>query len=163
MKKNIFKLVIIMLIITFTIMYIISSTGYYEYNMQSKTILTNDKIKEFEEDVKNNKDIDIKKYYEKEKDYSNKFTNSINTLSNNIARYVFIAKTYSLLKGMFLHTSSISDLNVVKKTLCLFENKPSKVSIPHPGVLKFLTFPISSCSFGNESFLLMELMFSISS
>ena len=53
MKKNIFKLVIIMLIITFTIMYIISSTGYYEYNMQSKTILTNDKIKEFEEDVKN--------------------------------------------------------------------------------------------------------------
>ena len=36
------------------------------------------------EDVKNNKDIDIKKYYEKEKDYSNKFTNSINTLSNNI-------------------------------------------------------------------------------
>lgn len=52
MKKNIFKLVIIMLIITFTMMYIISSTGYYEYNMQSKTILTNDKIKEFEEDVK---------------------------------------------------------------------------------------------------------------
>lgn len=84
MKKNIFKLAILMLIITFTIMYIISSTGYYEYNMQSKTILTNDKIKEFEEDVKNNKDIDIKKYYEKEKDYSNKFTNSINNLSNNI-------------------------------------------------------------------------------
>ncbi len=84
MKKNIFKLVILMLLITFTIMYIISSTGYYEYNMQSKTILTNDKIKEFEEDVKNNKDIDIKKYYEKEKDYSNKFTNSINNLSNNI-------------------------------------------------------------------------------
>ena len=55
MKKNIFKLVILMLLITFTIMYIISSTGYYEYNMQSKTILTNDKIKEFEEDVKNNK------------------------------------------------------------------------------------------------------------
>ena len=90
MKKNIFKLVIIMLIITFTIMYIISSTGYYEYNMQSKTILTNDKIKQFEEDVKNNKDIDIKKYYEKEKDYSNKFTNSINTLSNNIPNEVLV-------------------------------------------------------------------------
>ena len=84
MKKNIFKLVILMLLVTFTIMYIISSTGYYEYNIKSKTILTNYKIKKFEENVKNNNNIDIKKYYEKEKDYSNKFTNSINTLSNNI-------------------------------------------------------------------------------
>ena len=53
MKKNIFKLAILMLLITFTIMYIISSTGYYEYNMQSKTILTNDKIKEFENAIIN--------------------------------------------------------------------------------------------------------------
>ena len=58
--------------------------------MQSKTILTNEKIKEFEEDIKNNKDIDIKTYLDnEERKYSNKITNLMYKLSdsgNKLAR-----------------------------------------------------------------------------
>ena len=52
--------------------------------MQEKTILTNEKIKEFEEDVKNNQNIDIKDYLiEEEIDYSNKLTNLVYNASNS--------------------------------------------------------------------------------
>ena len=77
MKKNkSLKSLIIILLIIYVSAYYVSNSGYYEYYMQKKTILTNDRIKEFEEDVKNGKDIDIKNYldYEK-KDYSNRVSN----------------------------------------------------------------------------------------
>ena len=46
--------------------------------MQEKTILTNEKIKEFELDVKNNENIDIKDYLDNEEvDYTNKLTNLV--------------------------------------------------------------------------------------
>ena len=61
-----------------------SNSGYYEYHLQERTILTNQKIKEFENDVRNNEDIDIKNYlaYE-EVDYTNKLTNLVYDISNN--------------------------------------------------------------------------------
>ena len=62
----------------------IASTGYYEYTMRERTIITNEKIKEFEEDIKNNENIDIKDYFEKEEiDYSNKITNLVYNISDN--------------------------------------------------------------------------------
>ena len=97
MNKNIIKLITLILIIIFISSYLIASTGYYEYTMQQRTIITNEKIKEFEEDIKNNKNIDLKDYLENEEiDYSNKITNlvySISDNSNKLARkaikYVF--------------------------------------------------------------------------
>lgn len=38
------------------------STGYYEKQINNKTVLTEEKIKEFEEDVKNHEYVDIKDY-----------------------------------------------------------------------------------------------------
>ena len=72
--------------------YYVANSGYYEYHLQEKTFLTNEKIKEFESDVKNNQDIDIKNYlvYE-EVDYTNGFTNfiyKINSNSNEFARKI---------------------------------------------------------------------------
>lgn len=85
MKKNrVFKPIIIFILIIFISAYYVSNSGYYEYHMQQKTVLTNEKIKEFEEDVKNNKDIDIKNYLEYEEvDYSNKLSNLVYDFSNN--------------------------------------------------------------------------------
>ena len=85
MKKNkVFKPIIIIILIIFISSYYVSNSGYYEYHMQQKTVLTNEKIKEFEEDVKNNKDIDIKNYLEYEEvDYSNKLSNLVYDFSNN--------------------------------------------------------------------------------
>ena len=71
MNKNVIKLVMIIILIIFISSYVIASTGYYEYTMRERTIITNEKVKEFEEDIKNNQNIDIKDYYDnKELDYS---------------------------------------------------------------------------------------------
>lgn len=84
MNKKINKLVISITIIIFISSYLISSSGYYEYTMQQRTIITNEKIKEFETDVKNNQDIDLKEYLKQEEvDYSNKFTTLVYNISEN--------------------------------------------------------------------------------
>ena len=92
MIKDIKKIIIILILLLYTTSYIISETGYYEYNKRQQTIITNDKIKEFEEDVKNNENIDIKNYLnEKEINYSNKVTNlvyNISSYSNDIANKI---------------------------------------------------------------------------
>ena len=84
MDKKITKLIISITTIIFISSYIISSSGYYEYTMQQRTTITNEKIKEFEIDIKNNENIDIKEYLEKdEMDYSNKFTTLVYNISEN--------------------------------------------------------------------------------
>jgi hypothetical protein len=56
-------------------------------------VITSDKIKEFEDDVKNNKDIDIKNYIDNDEvDYSNKITRlvyNISSSSNKITKKTF--------------------------------------------------------------------------
>ena len=90
MKNNTIKLILTIIIITFLCAYYISNSTYYEYELQKKTILTNEKIKEFEQDIKNNQYIDIKNYLnEEEKNYSNKITNLMYNISdkgNKLAR-----------------------------------------------------------------------------
>ena len=84
MNKSIIKLILIIILIIFISSYVIASTGYYEYTMRERTIITNEKIKEFEEDIRNNENIDIKDYYDnKELDYSNKITTLVYNVSDN--------------------------------------------------------------------------------
>ena len=84
MNKKLIELIGIIIIIIFIASYMIAESGYYEYTMQRRTIITNEKIKEFEEDVKNNKEIDLKNYLDKEEiDYSNKITTLIYNISDN--------------------------------------------------------------------------------
>ena len=84
MNKSIIKLISLIIVIIFISSYLIASSGYYEYTMQQRTIITNEKIKEFEEDIKNNQNIDIKDYLEEEEiDYSNKFTTIVYNISEN--------------------------------------------------------------------------------
>ena len=83
-KNKFLKVIIIIIIVVFISAYYISNSGYYEYHMQQKTVLTNDKIKEFEEDVKNGKNIDEKIYLEDmDKDYSNNISNIIYKISTD--------------------------------------------------------------------------------
>lgn len=89
LKSNFTKIILIFLLIAFLSAYSISNSGYYEYKLQEKTILTNEKIKEFEQDVKNNQDIDIKTYLETEEiDYSNNVTNIMYKISDNGSKIV---------------------------------------------------------------------------
>lgn len=84
MDKKTIKLLIIPILFIFISSYMISTSGYYEYNLQRKTIITNEKIKQFEEDIKNNKEIDLIDYLDDEEiKYTNKFTTLIYNISDN--------------------------------------------------------------------------------
>lgn len=68
-----FKRIIIFLFILFLINYFSVKSGYYESKIRENTIITEEKIKEFEEDVKNGNYVDLKDYTESDYvDTSNK-------------------------------------------------------------------------------------------
>jgi len=84
-KGNIFKIIIILLFLAFVALYFASETGYYDDTMRKKTILTEEKIKEFESDVKAGKNVEIADYLtDTEKNYRNNLSNSIVNVSNRI-------------------------------------------------------------------------------
>ena len=84
MNKKITKFIITIIVIVFISSYIITESGYYEYTLGQRTIITNEKIKEFEQDIKDNKDIDLVDYLDKDElDYSNAFTNLVYNISDN--------------------------------------------------------------------------------
>ncbi len=84
-RKGLYYIVLILFMI-FSCIYFISSNGYYEYTLHSKTVLNREKILEFEKDIEDNKEIDIKKYYQEEKKYSNRLSNNINDMSKGFVK-----------------------------------------------------------------------------
>ena len=103
LPKKSFKIIIIIISIIFISSYLIADSGYYEYTIQKQTAITNDKIKEFEEDIKNQVDIDSKDYLNKDKiNYTNIFSNlfyDISTNSNKITRNI-IKKIFKKISGL---------------------------------------------------------------
>lgn len=99
-----FKTVISILFLIFLINYYNINNGYYEKKTHEKTVLTNKKLKEFEDDIKNKEYIDLKNYNN---------TNTINTngtfskigynISENINDFVTkkTKEIYELLKKLF--------------------------------------------------------------
>ncbi len=89
-KIKFLKIISIILFLTFVVLYSIGESGYYEYKLSNKKNLTEEQIKQFEKDVKEGKNIDIKKYLiENKADYT-----------NNLSRvtYKISDKTNKLLK-----------------------------------------------------------------
>lgn len=73
--KKIFNTIVFCLFVLFVSLYIASSSGYYEYENKEKSKFTEEKMKEFEEDLKKGKKVDIKDYLVNEtKKYDNKVT-----------------------------------------------------------------------------------------
>lgn len=94
--KELTKLLIIILIVSFISLYATTLGGYYEYQLSNKNILTEEAIKRFEDDVKAGKEIIASNYIEEEKDYSNK----ANILANELS--TFISNTYDkIMKFIF--------------------------------------------------------------
>ena len=70
-KPNYFGKLLILLFFLFIVFYAMTQSGYYESNLSKKTMLTERKIRKFEEDIKNGKTINIDDYYvQKKVDYS---------------------------------------------------------------------------------------------
>lgn len=88
-KKTTFKLILVVVFLAFLITYVISMSGYYEYELSNKRIMTEDKMKQFEEDVKNNESIDLNDYVvNTHTDYTNKFTRTVTDMSFTLNKYL---------------------------------------------------------------------------
>lgn len=85
MNKKIIYFIFGLIIISFLSIFLSSKTGYYEYQNNKKAVFTEEKIKEFEKDISDGKNVNIKDYITDEsKDYSNKVTDIGNSVSNII-------------------------------------------------------------------------------
>lgn len=83
--KQVIKLSVIILIVSFLSLYFTTLGGYYEYNLSKKNILTQEAIERFEKDVKAGKKIIASNYIEEEKDYSNKASRLALKISNLVS------------------------------------------------------------------------------
>ena len=73
-NKNYFLRTIYLLFILFITLYSMNNLGYYNIDTKNK-VITEEKMKEFERDIKNGKKIDIKKYTKDETNYKNIYSN----------------------------------------------------------------------------------------
>ena len=103
-KHNFFKTLFILVFLLFLALFIASKTGYYEKSVKDKTYLINKKLKEFEKDISEGKNVDAKDYFPKEVYYSNVFTKSANNISNKIGLVVnYKAKNiWDFIKTLFI-------------------------------------------------------------
>lgn len=102
--KKLLKFFCSFIILIFLFSYFIEISGYYEYNLQNKKNLTEDQIKQFEDDVKAGKDIDIDSYLKEVTiDYSNQLTRTTSDASIKLNHYLknIISNTFDIL-GKFI-------------------------------------------------------------
>ena len=89
-KKKVFKTIFLCFFLAFVVSYVIEKTGYYEYNLQNKTIMTNEAMARFEKDLAEGKDVREEDYVvSTEKDYTSSLTRTTNKVSikvNNILK-----------------------------------------------------------------------------
>ncbi len=84
-----FWIVMSILFAIFLTLYISQAIGYYDYEQYKKVELTSEKIAEFEQDIKDGKEIDIKDYLENVNiDYNNSASKAGLKLSSSIKKYV---------------------------------------------------------------------------
>ena len=84
--KKIFKLLISTLFLLFLGLYITQALGYFDFNDNKKTVLTENAIERFEKDIKSGKKINAKDYIEEEKNYNNLLSKISLSLSNVIEK-----------------------------------------------------------------------------
>lgn len=88
-KKKIVKYVLSSMFLAFVISYVIEKSGYYEYNLQNKTIMTNEAMAQFEKDIVDGKDVTLEDYVvTTEKDYTSNLTRTTNKVSVHVNKFL---------------------------------------------------------------------------
>lgn len=88
-KESIFKFILLCFIICFLVILFAGKTGYYEKKLRDNSILTEEQIKKFEEDLKNGKNVDISNYVINEnKDYTTKLTSDVYNVSLKLEKTI---------------------------------------------------------------------------
>jgi len=103
-KHNYFFKILFVFFIIFMALYIALESGYYDVKMSKKATITEEKLKEFEEDVKNGKEIDLKDYIINDTvDYSSYMSNVGNKIGNSLDKLMDggIANFFKILGSLF--------------------------------------------------------------
>lgn len=88
-KKKILKIVFIVLFLSFIIAYVIEKSGYYEYNLRNKSVMTKESMEKFEDDLKNGKDVRMEDYVvNTTKNYTSRLTTSTNKISTSVNSFL---------------------------------------------------------------------------
>ena len=88
-KKKAAKSIFALLFFAFLVSYIIEKSGYYEYNLQNKTIMTNEAISRFEKDVADGKDVRREDYVvSTEIDYTSNLSRTTNRVSIKVNKFL---------------------------------------------------------------------------
>lgn len=101
--KKIFNTVVFCLFAFFVSLYIASASGYYEYENEKQTKFTEEKMKQFEEDLKKGKKVDLEDYLDTSSvKYDNKITNIGLSLSDilNDGITTGLEKTFKFLEKL---------------------------------------------------------------
>lgn len=104
-KPNLFFKLLSILFIVFIGLFIACKSGYYESKVNRNVTLTNDAIKQFEQDILEGKEVDLNSYMNVEvKDYSNTFTKTGEKLSETLGNLFSdgFASAWDIIKVLFL-------------------------------------------------------------
>lgn len=101
--NNIIKIIFIILFLVFLTIYFSQSAGYYDFELHKKSILTKEKMEQFEKDIADGKDVKLENYLvDTRKDYSNKTSDFGYFLSKNIGKYIKdgIENTFKMINNL---------------------------------------------------------------
>ena len=87
---KVFMYIFLILLMSFSTLYIAGKAGYYEYTQNKKKTFTEEQIKRFEEDVAKGKEIDINDYLIIKEDFQNKEKRMALRISEFIGTYTKI-------------------------------------------------------------------------
>ena len=77
------------IVVVFFCTYFMEKTGYYEYKLQNKKILTENEMLKFENDVREGKDVTLEDYLSNTNvDYSNNLTKTTSNISIKLNKYL---------------------------------------------------------------------------
>lgn len=101
-KYKVFKWTFLFFFVIFLTLYFSQLTGYYEFKNYQKMTMTEEQIIQFEQDVKDGKEVDIKNYVvDTKKNYQNKFSNMGVKLSTGISGIIksSVIKLFGTISG----------------------------------------------------------------
>ena len=103
-KKKIFKFIFGLIFIAFIISYVIEESGYYEYNLRNKTVMTKESMERFEKDLKDGKDVLMEDYVvNTTKDYTSRLTTGTNRVSFKVIWWIwFILALLTIVLGVLV-------------------------------------------------------------
>ncbi|MDD6224586.1 MAG: hypothetical protein PUB18_06290 [bacterium] len=84
-KNNVVRIIGLTLLFLYIGLYFASNAGYIDYQAKNQMVLTEEQIKKFEQDVKENKAIDIENYITNKEEM---YDNNISRMSLNISRTI---------------------------------------------------------------------------